>query len=386
MRLKVQILDSAMDDLRAGRRFYARQGGRDLGLRFLETLSETIGRLSDSGGMHARQFGFYRALAAKFPYSVYYDVEGDVVRVYAVVDNRRNPAWVEERVEGARAHTAAQKDRGAEGGGMCVREADTEEWGKAAKAAKGAKKKEKKLGWLDASCIRALLGIGPQDEASKLIREDARDWYYGDQGEYAWLASADVLREALAAKPDDSEDDCSYYRHWIPKGVKPVPVTNEARRLAKLILEEHRLPKDNEEDALDIAMAAAARAELFVSVNEANLANIRAYRKLAVTLCYRVHRWPRMATPGQLLMAEDLDPYVEEIHEFRDRDWKEWNGTLDGYFEHISEQGRQVREKYLAQCAACEAAGKAYCAEQARKRAAGVETMNHANRLEEVAE
>lgn len=295
-------------------------------------------------------------------------------------------------------HTEARRDRVTEGGKgitrrrgdaedgtMCVRE-DGVEWGGSTKDAKGAKKKEKKLGWLDASCIRALLGIGPQDEASKLIREDARDWYYGDQGEYAWLASADVLREALAAKPDDSEDDCSYYRHWIPTEVKPVPVTNEARRLAKLILEEHRLPKDNEEDALDIAMAAAARAELFVSVNEANLANIRAYRKLAVTLCYRVHRWPRIATPGQLLMAEDLDPFVEEIHEFRDKDWKEWNGTLDGYFEHISKQGRQVREKYLAQCAACEAAGKAYCAEQARKRAAGVETMNHANRLEEVAE
>lgn len=107
--MRVVILESAMDDLRAGRRFYARLGGRDLGRRFLEALSETIGRLSDFGGLHVKQFGFYRALAAKFPYSVYYNVEGDAVRVYAVVDNRRNPAWVEERVAGARAHATPRQ-------------------------------------------------------------------------------------------------------------------------------------------------------------------------------------------------------------------------------------------------------------------------------------
>ncbi len=91
-----------MDDLRAGRRFYSSQGGRELGSRFFETLAAVIGGLSCRGGLHARKFGFHRALAPKFPYSVYYDVEGEVVRVYAVVDNRRNPAWAESRVENAR--------------------------------------------------------------------------------------------------------------------------------------------------------------------------------------------------------------------------------------------------------------------------------------------
>ena len=99
--VKVVVLASAVGDLRSARRFYARQGGRNLGRRFFETLSETIGNLSDHGGIHVRKFGFYRALAAKFPYSVYYDIEGDAVRVHAVVDNRRNPSWVEDRVAGA---------------------------------------------------------------------------------------------------------------------------------------------------------------------------------------------------------------------------------------------------------------------------------------------
>lgn len=99
--VRVEILESAMDDLRAGRRFYSSQGGRELEIRFFETLAAVIGGLSCRGGLHARRFGFHRALAPKFPYSVYYDVEGDVVRVYAVVDNRRNPAWAESRVESA---------------------------------------------------------------------------------------------------------------------------------------------------------------------------------------------------------------------------------------------------------------------------------------------
>lgn len=38
--MRVEILESAMDDLRAGRRFYSSQGGRELGSRFFETLAD----------------------------------------------------------------------------------------------------------------------------------------------------------------------------------------------------------------------------------------------------------------------------------------------------------------------------------------------------------
>ena len=117
-----------MDDLRAGRRFYSLQGGRDLGCRFFGVLAGTIGKLAECGGLHAKRFGFHRPLAPKFPYSVYYGVEGNVVRVYAVVDNRRNPAWVESRVAGARnrerrgenntgERSGSARDAGAEGEG-----------------------------------------------------------------------------------------------------------------------------------------------------------------------------------------------------------------------------------------------------------------------------
>jgi hypothetical protein len=37
------------------------------------------------------EFGFHRALAKRFPFGIYYRVEGAIVRVYAVLDLRRDP-------------------------------------------------------------------------------------------------------------------------------------------------------------------------------------------------------------------------------------------------------------------------------------------------------
>ena len=42
----------------------------------------------------------HRCLASRFPFAIYYRVEGDVVRVRAVLDCRRNPAWIRRRVQG----------------------------------------------------------------------------------------------------------------------------------------------------------------------------------------------------------------------------------------------------------------------------------------------
>lgn len=40
-------------------------------------------------GIHVKAFGFYRMLARRFPFSIYYRIIGDVVVVAAVLDNRR---------------------------------------------------------------------------------------------------------------------------------------------------------------------------------------------------------------------------------------------------------------------------------------------------------
>jgi len=37
-------------------------------------------------------------LASRFPYSVFYEIEGDVVKVFAVLDDRRDPEWISDRL------------------------------------------------------------------------------------------------------------------------------------------------------------------------------------------------------------------------------------------------------------------------------------------------
>jgi len=92
--MTIEILESARNDLADGRRFYERQGGVELGSYFFDTMFSAIDSLMIYGGVYREKYGFRWMLTPHFPYSVYYDIEDSVVRVYAVVDNRRNPDWI----------------------------------------------------------------------------------------------------------------------------------------------------------------------------------------------------------------------------------------------------------------------------------------------------
>jgi plasmid stabilization system protein ParE len=96
--VKVQIVDEAAADLADGYRFYERQA-EGLGEYFLDTLWSDILSLRLSGGIHSVHNGYHRLLSRRFPYAVYYRVEEEVARVRAVLDCRRNPAWIAEKLK-----------------------------------------------------------------------------------------------------------------------------------------------------------------------------------------------------------------------------------------------------------------------------------------------
>ena len=97
--MKIKILREASDDLTAGFHFYEGQSP-GIGRYFVRTLFADIDSLSLYAGIHPRYFGdYHRMLSKKFPYAVYYRVESEVVVVYAVIDNRRNPAELKERLK-----------------------------------------------------------------------------------------------------------------------------------------------------------------------------------------------------------------------------------------------------------------------------------------------
>jgi plasmid stabilization system protein ParE len=96
--VKVKILPRALEDLDRGRRFYARQR-KSLGDYFLDALFADIDSLELYAGIHMKVFDYHRLLAGRFPYAVYYKVDGETCIVYRVLDCRQEP---EKAIEGLR--------------------------------------------------------------------------------------------------------------------------------------------------------------------------------------------------------------------------------------------------------------------------------------------
>lgn len=97
--MNIRILESAKRDLEEGFYFYECQKD-GLGYYFIETIMSDIESLNIFAGIHSTHFGrFHRLLSKRFPFAVYYIVEENEIRIYAVIDCRRDPAWIRERFQ-----------------------------------------------------------------------------------------------------------------------------------------------------------------------------------------------------------------------------------------------------------------------------------------------
>lgn len=96
--MKIKILDSGGRDLIDGYQFYEMQA-EGIGAYFLDSLYSDIDSLLIGAGMHSVHFGkYHRLLSKRFPFAVYYCVEEETVLVYAVLDCRRDPAWIRSKL------------------------------------------------------------------------------------------------------------------------------------------------------------------------------------------------------------------------------------------------------------------------------------------------
>ncbi|MBI4523004.1 MAG: type II toxin-antitoxin system RelE/ParE family toxin [Deltaproteobacteria bacterium] len=95
--MKIEILDEAQQDLIEGFQFYeSRETG--VGSYFLDCLFSDIDSLLLFAGIHHVVYGYHRSLSKRFPFAIYYDVVGELVRVHAVLDCRRKPSWIRKRL------------------------------------------------------------------------------------------------------------------------------------------------------------------------------------------------------------------------------------------------------------------------------------------------
>lgn len=96
--MQLHILASAEQDLLSGYAFYETQQ-ENLGTYFLDSLFADIDSLILYAGIHPIHTGrFHRMLAKRFPFAVYYAVDGEIVTVIAVLDCRQNPASIKARI------------------------------------------------------------------------------------------------------------------------------------------------------------------------------------------------------------------------------------------------------------------------------------------------
>jgi hypothetical protein len=97
--MKLKILDQAEADLIEGFHFYETQQ-IGIGKYFLANLYADIESLRLFGGIHLKPYkNYHRLLSKRFPFAVFYTVDDETVFIHAIVDCRRDPAWLRQRLD-----------------------------------------------------------------------------------------------------------------------------------------------------------------------------------------------------------------------------------------------------------------------------------------------
>lgn len=96
--MTIVVLEDAAEDIETGRRFYEScEAG--VGDYFIESILSDLDSLVLYAGIHPIYFGFHRMLSERFPFGLYYEVEGDAAYVYAILDLRRDPLWIRSELK-----------------------------------------------------------------------------------------------------------------------------------------------------------------------------------------------------------------------------------------------------------------------------------------------
>lgn len=91
--MNVRLTALAEFDLVEAQDFYAPAGGWVLD-HFMECIDSSLAELSSFAGIHPVKFGHHRMSVKHFPFSIYYDIEGNNAVIKAILDDRFGPARI----------------------------------------------------------------------------------------------------------------------------------------------------------------------------------------------------------------------------------------------------------------------------------------------------
>lgn len=96
--IRIQITEEAQGDLNDGYWFYEeRESG--IGDYFAACLKSDIESLRITAGVHPIVYrDYHRLLSRVFPYAIFYTFSESVAVIWAVVDCRRDPAWIRDHL------------------------------------------------------------------------------------------------------------------------------------------------------------------------------------------------------------------------------------------------------------------------------------------------
>jgi hypothetical protein len=95
--MKIRILDPAIEDIASARIFFDHQTV-GLGDYFMDSIFGEIDSLVLYAGVHSIRHGYHRLVVHKFPFAIYYNLEGDTAVVYRILDCRRDPIWIQKQL------------------------------------------------------------------------------------------------------------------------------------------------------------------------------------------------------------------------------------------------------------------------------------------------
>jgi len=93
----IKILDEAERDIAIGMSFYESQK-EGLGKYFLNSILADIESLHIYAGVHIVISDYFRLLAKRFPFAIYYKIENKIIYIYAILDCRKNPNTLTKRL------------------------------------------------------------------------------------------------------------------------------------------------------------------------------------------------------------------------------------------------------------------------------------------------
>jgi plasmid stabilization system protein ParE len=92
--MNVEVLDEARLDIADGVAFYDHQSD-GAGDYFYQRIFDDIESLGETAGIHETHFGYFRKIATRHPFLIYYRITENGVEILAVLDGRSRPSDID---------------------------------------------------------------------------------------------------------------------------------------------------------------------------------------------------------------------------------------------------------------------------------------------------